>query len=56
MWESLGFAAAYFMGTKICILQKLSFVAFFLVVGMLGYYAVELLEAKRRRPAEVDKS
>ena len=43
LWESVGFLMAYILQTKICVFTKLWILSAFLLVGMIGYFVVEIL-------------
>ncbi|GBM49566.1 UNC93-like protein [Araneus ventricosus] len=42
LWESTGFAIAFFYSTFLCIVPKISILIAFLFVGVIGYIAVEI--------------
>ena len=43
MWESLGFVIAFITNaTEVCILPKIIGLIIFLIIGMAGYFIVEL--------------
>ncbi|XP_076033859.1 UNC93-like protein isoform X1 [Oratosquilla oratoria] len=44
LWESIGFIIAYVCSTLICIESKIVILIVFLMLGILGYYAIEVLE------------
>ena len=46
LWESLGFAISYAYSSYLCTSTKLYLLLVYLTFGMLGYYLVELIEAK----------
>ncbi|XP_063602289.1 UNC93-like protein [Penaeus indicus] len=47
LWESLGYILGYLVTTYSCMMTKLYFGACILVVGMLGFYAIEIWERKK---------
>jgi len=47
LWESLGFAISYLYSNYLCTSTKLNLLLFYLFIGMIGYYLIELIEAKR---------
>lgn len=49
LWESLGFVLCFALQTKICNNIKLYITAGFLVLGMVGYYMVEVMIAMKKR-------
>ncbi|XP_065349467.1 UNC93-like protein [Cloeon dipterum] len=49
LWESLGFAVAYAYSTLLCTDAKMWVLLGLLAVGMVGYYIVEVIEAKNRK-------
>ncbi|XP_042887689.1 UNC93-like protein [Penaeus japonicus] len=46
LWESTGFIISYACSTLVCIEPKIIILLVFLVLGILGYYAVEVLERR----------
>ncbi|XP_045611693.2 protein unc-93 homolog A [Procambarus clarkii] len=44
LWECLGFLIAYACSSVLCIDAKITILVVFLVVGIVGYYAIEVLE------------
>ncbi|KAK4316098.1 hypothetical protein Pmani_012742 [Petrolisthes manimaculis] len=46
LWESLGFIIAYIFSTILCIYSKITILLIFLVLGILGYYTIEVMERK----------
>ncbi|XP_069973442.1 UNC93-like protein [Penaeus vannamei] len=46
LWESTGFIISYACSTLICIEPKVIILLVFLVLGILGYYVVEVLEKR----------
>ncbi len=47
LWESLGFAISYAYSNYFCTSTKLNLLLFYLTIGMMGYFLVELIEAKK---------
>lgn len=48
LWESVGFIIAYVMGGTLCIKAKLIINITFLIIGISGYYLIELKFIKSR--------
>nr|XP_053642939.1 LOW QUALITY PROTEIN: protein unc-93 homolog A-like [Cherax quadricarinatus] len=44
LWESVGFFISYACSTVICVDAKITILIIFLVVGMTGYYAIEIIQ------------
>lgn len=44
LWESVGFIIAYACSTVLCIEAKVTILLVFLVLGITGYYVIELIE------------
>ncbi|XP_047502686.1 LOW QUALITY PROTEIN: UNC93-like protein [Penaeus chinensis] len=44
LWESLGFVIAYASSTVLCVDSKVTILLVFLLLGILGYYVIEVLE------------
>ncbi|KAG7155753.1 UNC93-like protein [Homarus americanus] len=57
LWESLGFIIAYACSTVFCIHSKITILLVFLVLGIVGYYVIEVIEKlgglKRDKEGEV---
>jgi len=52
LWESMGFLFAFITNaTGVCVLPKIVTTIIFLVLGMAGYFVVELLEKKEEKAA-----
>ncbi|XP_037772642.1 UNC93-like protein [Penaeus monodon] len=46
LWESLGFVIAYACSTVLCVDSKVTILLVFLLLGILGYYAIEVIERR----------
>ncbi|XP_045611694.1 UNC93-like protein [Procambarus clarkii] len=44
LWESIGFIIAYACSTVVCINTKITILLVFLVLGFVGYFAIEMVE------------
>ncbi|CAL4185761.1 unnamed protein product, partial [Meganyctiphanes norvegica] len=44
LWESVGFAIGFFGGGVFCITTKIITLIVFLIIGILGYYIIEVIE------------
>ncbi|XP_037772648.1 UNC93-like protein [Penaeus monodon] len=53
LWESTGFIIAYACSTVLCVSSKIVVLNVFLLLGIVGYYAIEVLE--KRGGLEKDK-
>ncbi|XP_047502893.1 UNC93-like protein [Penaeus chinensis] len=53
LWESTGFIIAYACSTVLCVSSKIVVLNVFLVLGIVGYYVIEILE--KRGGLEKDK-
>ena len=49
LWESLGFILAYICSTLLCVAAKIYILIACLALGVAGYAAIEVMEARRWR-------
>ncbi|ODN04684.1 UNC93-like protein [Orchesella cincta] len=49
LWESLGFIIAYVFSNILCVKIKLYILLAVIIVGMLGYFVIEILERKKSK-------
>lgn len=49
LWESLGFIIAYIFSNVLCVNVKLYILLGVIVAGMTGYFAVEILERRKKK-------
>ncbi|GFT61547.1 UNC93-like protein [Trichonephila clavipes] len=52
LWESFGFALAFFYSTFLCIIPKISILLSFLIVGILGYVMVEIRSSQKKTTSD----
>ncbi|XP_037069211.1 protein unc-93 homolog A-like [Pollicipes pollicipes] len=49
LWESLGYAAAFIYSDLLCVTRKVDLLITVLTIGMLGYFAIELMERRKAK-------
>lgn len=51
-WESIGFVIAFICSGVLCISSKIAILIFFLISGMLGYFAIEIMVKRDLLPKD----
>ena len=49
LWESMGFIIAFVLQTQVCIEAKLYVLLAGITAGMIGYFAIEINQRRRKR-------
>ena len=49
LWESMGFIIAFVLQTQVCIEAKLYVLLAGITSGMIGYFAIEINQRRRKR-------
>ena len=56
LWESVGFIIAFGYSSFLCVYIKLIILMTTLIIGMIGYFLVEVLEGKKRGKIVINNS